>query len=437
MMSRQRAGRLGALAAAASALLALGLASPTQAHDELVKSTPANGATLDKLPTHATLVFSESLGPEDLRITADGTALDVDAVHGKPSTLKVDLHSVKPAKTVLLSWRAEDPHDGHESSGVITLHVKETTKAAAAADSGSRANAPPKDSRLITWVTVSARIVGYLAMAVFVGGLLFVSLLWPAGAGERRTRRLLGLSVAAGVAAAIASEAVVLWRSSGSLTLREALSEDFGRVTTAMALLWLLSAVIVASVLQRGEVVRELPWRVAALIVGAGLVRTTGMNAHATQGSEPTWGAAAEFLHLLGISAWVGGLTILTVCLLPRRRIAELEHVVPKFSTIAMVSVLIIVSSGLILLWQIISSVDGFWQTHYARVLLLKICLFVAVLLAAMKSKSWVGRHLTTSSHTRRGTAVGSFVASVATETVLVIAVLGAASVLVTSSPGV
>ena len=52
-----------------------------------------------------------------------------------------------------------------------------------------------------------------------------------------------------------------------------------------------------------------------------------------------------------------------------------------------------------------------------------------------MKSKSWVGRHLTGSSH--RDTAVGSFVASVATETVLVIAVLGAASVLVTSSPGV
>ena len=134
------------------------------------------------------------------------------------------------------------------------------------------------------------------------------------------------------------------------MTLREALNEDFGRVTTAMALLWLLAAVVVAAVFQRGEeVVRELPWRVAALIVGAGLIRTTGMNAHATQGSEPTWGAAAEFLHLVGISAWVGGLTVMTVCLLPRRRIAELERIVPKFSTIALASVLVIVTSGLIL----------------------------------------------------------------------------------------
>jgi putative copper export protein len=258
----------------------------------------------------------------------------------------------------------------------------------------------------------------------------------PAGATVRRARRLLGVSVAAGIAAAAASEAVVVWRSSGGMTLREALNEDFGRVTTAMALLWLLAAVVVAAVFQRGEgVVRELPWRVAALIVGAGLIRTTGMNAHATQGSEPTWGAAAEFLHLVGISAWVGGLTVMTVCLLPRRSIAELERIVPRFSTIALGSVLVIVSSGLILSWQIIGSVDGFWQTHYARVLLLKLALFGTVLLAAMKSKSWVGRHLNDASH--RGTAVGSFVASVATETVLVIAVLGAASVLVTSSPGV
>jgi len=434
MTRRRGLARLGALAVVATALLTMGLASPTQAHDELEKSTPATGTTLKKLPAHATLVFSESLGPDDLTVTADGTRLKVDAVPGKPATLTVDLRPVKPAKTVLLEWQAEDPHDGHESSGVIALHVKASHAAAATAD--ANANAPPGDSRLITWVTVAARIVGYLAMAVFVGGLLFLSLLWPAGAKERRSRLLLGISVAAGIAAAATSEAVVVWRSSGGMTLRQALNEDFGRVTTAMALLWLLAAVVVAAVFQRGEhVVRELPWRVAALIVGAGLIRTTGMNAHATQGAQPTWGAAAEFLHLVGISAWVGGLTVMTVCLLPRRSIAELERIVPKFSTIAMLSVLVIVSSGLILSWQIISSVDGFWHTHYARVLFIKLALFATVLLAAMKSKSWVGRNLTSSTH--RGSAVGVFIASVATETVLVIAVLGAASVLVTSSPGV
>ena len=54
-------------------------------------------------------------------------------------------------------------------------------------------------------------------------------------------------------------------------------------------------------------------------------------------------------------------LTMVLVCLLPRKRLAELEEVVPKFSKIAQASVLVIVGTGLILLLRIITSVDGFW----------------------------------------------------------------------------
>ena len=57
-----------------------------------------------------------------------------------------------------------------------------------------------------------------------------------------------------------------------------------------MTLLWLLAAVVVVSVLQSGaDAVRRLPWRVGALVVAFGLVRATGMNAHAGQSSDPLW----------------------------------------------------------------------------------------------------------------------------------------------------
>ena len=59
---------------------------------------------------------------------------------------------------------------------------------------------------------MTARVVGYLAMAVLIGGLLFISLLWPAGAGERRTRFVLAAAVVAGVAASVAEIAITLWR---------------------------------------------------------------------------------------------------------------------------------------------------------------------------------------------------------------------------------
>jgi copper transport protein len=411
------------------------LSSPAQAHNELEQATPADGASLKKLPDNQVLVFSEEVSPRDLTIRTQGAKLPVNAIPGRPRAVQVDLRSVEPARTVQLAWKVIDEHDGHESSGTLTLHVRGTDPATTPKQ---EAASPPQEPRAIGWVSATARGLGYLATAVLLGGLLFISLLWQAGAEERRAGVLLTLSLVAGIVAAAADVAVVVSRAGGGTTLVQALTEDFGRVYSAMALLWVLAAVVVVGVLQGGEaVVRRPAWRVGALVVAAGLVRTTGMNTHATQTTDPAWGIAADFLHVSAVSAWIGGLTVLSVCLLPRRRLAELEDVVPKFSRVALLSVLLIVTSGLILFWQVVGSVDGFWATHYARVLMVKMTLFALVLLAAMKSKRWVEKSMASAVADRRRTAVGSLAASVAAETVLVVAVLGAAGVLVTSSPGV
>jgi putative copper export protein/methionine-rich copper-binding protein CopC len=424
----------GLVALITAALMTLALAWPAQAHTELVDSTPGNGTTLKKLPAHATLVFDEEVSAKDLTVLSGNASLPVSPAPGKPTVLQVDLSSVKPAATVHLVWTMVSEHDGHESSGVIMLHVRgaaAATSLPSVADTGS-------ESPLVDDVALASRALGYLSMAVLVGGLLFISLLWPAGAGERRTHLLLGVAAATGLVASVTAAGVVVWRAGENTALADALAEDVGRADAAMVLLWLLATVVVVAVVQGGEsVVRQLPWRFGAAVVGAGLIRTTGMNAHAVQTDEPNWGIAADFLHLIGISAWVGGLTVLSVCLLPRRRLTELEQVVPRFSKVAAGSVMLIVASGLILTWQIISTVDGFWSTHYADVLIVKISLFSLVLLVAMNSKRWVQKSLARAVVARRRNAVKSFAVSVAAESVLVVAVLGAASVLTTSSPGV
>ncbi len=411
-------------------------AGPAQAHTELEQARPADGAKLDRLPKHAQLVFSEDVAPEDLTVIVGGAVLPDEVVPGKPRTLSVDLRTVEPARTVVLSWKVIDPHDGHESEGALELHVRGSgggDAAAAPAQTG-----PPSEPRFMEEAEVATRTVGYLAMAVLIGGLLFVSLLWPAGAQETRTRFVLGTSVVAGALAAVGEMAIVLWRADGSLKLSTALSQDFGRVYAAMVLLWLLAAVVVVGAVQGGApAVRRLPWRIGALVVAIGLARCTSMNAHASFAPRPSLGAVADLLHLVAVSAWVGGLVVLTVGVLPRRRLEELEEVVPRFSRVAQVSVLVIVASGLILVWQVVWPIDGFWATHYSRVLLVKLSLFVLVMLAAMQSKRWVDRAIAGTNASRGGGAVRSIATSVAAETVLVAAVLGAASVLATSSPGV
>jgi copper transport protein len=291
-------------------------------------------------------------------------------------------------------------------------------------------------------LTRSNLVVGYLATAVLIGGLVFLSFLWPAGAAERRTHRLLATSVLAGLGSSVVAAALFLERVTGEVTLdgvlHGPLAEDHGRPYAALALLWLLAGVVVVAVLQGGaDVVRRLPWRVGALAVAVGLLRTRGLNAHAAESGQPFWGAVADFLHLAGVSAWVGGLTLMLVCLLPGRSLAELHQVVPRFSRVALGSVLMIVSSGLILLWQIVAPLDGFWSSDYSRVLVVKFVLFGAVMLAAMNSKRWVEKTLAKAVASHRTGAARFFAASVAAESALAVAVLGAASVLTTSSPGV
>lgn len=421
-------GRLAA-AAVLAVLAVLGLGGPAQAHNELVGASPANGSTWKHLPKHGTLTFAEQVLAGELEVRAGDTQLPVATVPGNPRAATFDLSGVEPAKTIVLTWTVVDSHDGHRSGGALRLHV---TDATAAADPSAESR--DEEPKAIDQLAFVSHVVGYLAMALLVGGLIFLSLLWPEGTRDRRARRVLVGSVVAGLAAAAGSTTVVLWRSS-TLSTAEALATDYGRAATSLVLMWLLAAVVVSAVLQLdATVVQGVAWRLGAVVVAIGIIRIAGINAHATQGDDRVLGIVADFLHLTAVSAWVGGLVMLSVCLLPSGRLDDLEQVVPRFSRVALVSVLLIVTSGLLLVWDISRGIDGFWSTHYARVLVIKLSLFALVMLAAMKSKRWVETTLAVAAHRR--TAVRSFAVSVAAETVLVMAVLSAASVLVTSSPG-
>lgn len=411
------------------------VAVPAQAHSELVKATPADGSTWKQLPKSGTLTFAGEVEAAEVEVRAGDEILPVTAVAGDAHSIRYALTGVEATGAVVISWDAVDVHDGHRSGGWIRLHVTGPADTKAD-DSGAAAGPTDSDPLMLDWLDTGSRALGYLGMVLLVGGLLFLALLWPEGAQVSRVRRLLATSVAAGLVAAIGSAGAVLWRASEQ-PVGDVLATDYGRAASAMVLLWVLAAVVVAGVLQLDTTaVRGVAWRVGAIIVSFGLIRVTGINAHATQGDDRTVGAIADFLHLLAVSAWAGGLVMLTVCVLPRASTDEVAQVVPRFSRVALLAVATLVSSGLLLLWDISRGIEGFWTTHYSRVLIIKLALFSLVILVAMKSRRWVQTALAEAVTAHRRTAVRSFAVSVATETVLVIAVLAAASVLVTSSPG-
>jgi putative copper export protein len=221
-------------------------------------------------------------------------------------------------------------------------------------------------------------------------------------------------------------------------TYADVLTTEPGLALAARGLLWVLAAVVLAALLQGGARTARSPgWRVGAGAVALGLLRATGMAGHNSEGTEPTWGAVADLVHLLGVSLWIGGLTMLTVAVLPRREPGELAAVVPGYSKLAAVSVTAIVAAGLVLAWQIVGSYDALLHTSYGRLLLLKTGVLAVVLAAAWCSRQWTRTRLDLAVLLRGDAAtVRPFGYSVAAETGLVLVVLAVTSLLVTADPG-
>ncbi|MFC0110396.1 copper resistance D family protein [Kibdelosporangium aridum] len=289
---------------------------------------------------------------------------------------------------------------------------------------------------------VFARVLDYLGITLFVGGCLFVALLWPSGGDDSRTRRLLGIGWFLGLAGTLAAIAFqAAWVTQQPVTLaavQQLLTVQVGRVWFAKALLWVLATVVLADLLQRREkAARSAAWRVGAGAVALGLLRTAGLTGHAVDAPDKTVAEIAALVHLAGVCAWFGGLVFLLLGVLPRRRPGELATVTPKYSRLAMISVTVIVLAGTVLALQLLPSLDVLVTTGYGRLLLIKLAVFAVILGAAQLSKRWVKRRLDFAVVLRGDSAtVRPFVYSVAVETVLVVAVLVAASLLVTANPG-
>lgn len=417
----------------------LGVARPASAHTELVSSSPKDGATPAKAPGHLTLTFDEAVDLADVRaLTPDGDRLPVSRTPEK-NVVRVALGSPADGRFAVV-WSVVDAEDGHTSSGRIAF----TVGTAAPRTGGDEARTPaPAPSPSVRRGLVAVRWAGYLALALFVGGLAFVALLWPSGAYEPRARALLGLAWTGGLLATVA--AVGLQGAYASLggprdalraaTYADVLATEPGIVLAARALMWVLAAVVLAALLQGAA--RSPGWRVGALAVTFGLLRTTGMTGHNSEGSEPTWGAVADFVHLLGASLWIGGLAMLALAVLPRRRAGELAEIVPGYSRLAAVSVTGIVGAGLVLAWQVVGSYGALLHTSYGHLLLVKTAVLGGVLVAAFASRQWVRTRLDLAVLLRGDAAtVRPFGYSVAAETGLVLVVLAVTSLLVTADPG-
>lgn len=409
----------------------LGLAAPASAHAELAWTTPSAGAPLKACPSHVIMHFTEAVASGGLTVSASKAGLASQAAVDN-QTFVVTTRGRCGRHSLVLTWRTVSADDGHVATGEVTFKIGISRSVPAVAGAVGAPATPMLGSQK---AVIAFRTLGYLALSGFIGGLVFLSLVWPEGAQVRSSRRILVLSVIAGVASSVGSLVSAAAQTTSSYNVRAVLDQAFGREYAATALLWLLAGIVVVDLLQRGrDVLERLGWRIAAVIAGAGLIFMEGRTAHATQSASPAWGTASDFLHITCVSVWVGGLVMLVACVLPRRQIEELDAVVPRFSTLAQMAVVGVVASGLLLVCEVIAPIPDFWNTHYTHVLLIKLGVLATALAAAYFSKRWVDRRMAPSG--RRSAGVRPIAISIGAEAALAIGVLIAAGTLVSSSPG-
>ncbi|MDQ4068414.1 MAG: copper resistance protein CopC/CopD, partial [Actinomycetota bacterium] len=378
--------------------LVLAPAAPAVAHAELRSSVPANGATLTEAPRQVVLRFTQDVETTfgSVRIF-DAAARRVD--DGRVAHAGGDRAAVVVAVPRLadgpyvVTWRVVSA-DAHTARGAITFHVG----AAPAADSGALARrllAAGGESAAAGALSTTVRLVGFASLALFVGGVWFLALVWPAGRRPGRARRILVGAGTVALAATVAGIGLQGVTAAGlppadavrPTVLTGVLDTRFGRLSAARAV---LLAAGLAYVLLRAA--RPAGGRRAAVVpLGLAVLATVSLSGHASSGHLVPLAVAADVVHLAAISAWLGGLVLVGSCVLRQETDAP-AVVVRRFSAMAFAAVAAIIASGAFQAWRQVGSVDALTATTYGRLLVAKLALFAALLAVAGVSRRAVHR---------------------------------------------
>jgi copper transport protein len=391
-----------ALVLSLAAAGALALPAAAFAHAALLRTVPQASGIVNKAPPEVRLTYSEAVEPRFAIVSVTDAAAKQQTA-GPPRRSAADPDTlVVPLKHIgegwyLVYWRVISV-DGHPVRGAFTFAVGPNPGPAPqfVIPSVSETAATP---RLVT-----ARFLVFLTVMTAIGlAALRLAIARPV------VRRVPGTSlrrvtIAFAVTGALGLIAVPVYVvvATADFALRSAFAlgaivplirvSAFGR---GMVDLWIAFALFVAAValavyIDRPEreqrSLAELLALLGVAVSAAAVLVVPGLAGHAAQTSPRAASLAFDWLHLAAGSIWVGGLIGLLVLwgsLPAARRVAGLVVVVPRFSNVALVSVLVLIGAGIGATVLHLPTVASLWQTSYGQALLWKIGLLLGALLLA------------------------------------------------------
>jgi copper transport protein len=448
----------------AALALALGPASPAHAHAALESSVPAPSSILDAPPTDIALDFDEPVTVQAGAIRLlDGSgkdiALGLPEKASDPTIVTAAVPDI-PNGTYVIAWRVIS-QDGHPADGAFTFDVGRgnsvDTRGLIASVLASQ-NGDPTVRQLATL----SRLLTFVGLALAVGGAVFVTTIWPGTARRWPARRLIwfgwGLLFVSTIGTLLVTGPYLSGRSIGAAFDLDVVRSVKGTRVFEMASLRVVLLLLALPILLRLARGLSSNAQLAGVLLGELVLGTVALSGHGGSGRWAGLGVILDAVHLGAMSIWLGGLTLLSVLLLPGPRDAPAEEraadvgedqvsvdagvrgsvgaavapvderttAVDRFSSVAFGCVVVLVVTGVLQSWRILPrGYHDLTATDYGRTLLLKLG-FVTVLVGL----GWWSRRLV-----RRRLDGQPLWRSITSELVVAIAVLAVTASLTGTSP--
>jgi copper resistance protein D len=303
---------------------------------------------------------------------------------------------------------------------------------------------------------IVVRAVHFAATAVTAGALIFRTVVAepalrsrrePSAIVESQIRKAAWISLAVAVFSGLAwvllltmsLSAESLGEAVMSGALRDVLNlTQFGWVSQIRLALAIVLAICLAFE-------RSALWRWLALGAAVGLIASIAWTGHAasTPGATGNLHLAADALHVLAASAWIGGLVSLVLLLAAISKIPPLpgaalaRDAASRFSTLGMLSVAILVLSGIVNAWILVGSFHALFASEYGQILILKLVVFAFMLAFAAINRFWLTPRLAVSPSSEQLEALRRFKRNSMIEIALGLAIFAVVGLLGTQHPAI
>ncbi|HKG52760.1 MAG TPA: copper resistance protein CopC [Anaerolineales bacterium] len=286
-----------------------------RAHALLVRSNPAANAVLDVPPVQVEIFFSEPLEEKLSSIKVfDSNNLSVDVGDVRvdptdPTRLTVSLHSLNDG-VYTVTWKAVSSVDGHQTVGTFPFAVGNVNATAVNAIQQST-------SFRLPFSTLISKFLMLASLALLIGQRFFIALVWNPTIKTSTNESLqpviwsmfyrigligvlisIGIGILAQAGQSTGSELAFPW----DLVMGRMLTETrlgviwLARLGLAMLSVWVYS--------RNASPLRD--W--SGFAANLALLFTVTLTSHAATEARPLLPMLADWIHLIGMTFWLGGL---------------------------------------------------------------------------------------------------------------------------------